>query len=221
MYCPKCGSKVNEGANFCSICGASIQQVQVDTTSSPVYSYKGNNSATPLLVLKPRFIPVVTILTVLPLQIFFTLWGGGFFGGFGMFAIQALDLNLPNWLPFVAFASLFFFAIPILTFTFSSKTYDRTEFRFYPDKLDYYEGFFTVEEKTISYRNVTEVNLRRNIFQRKYGLGTIILSTPATGYVRGRARSGILIFDIENPEKHYAEIKRLVEKARTTTPVYA
>jgi len=211
MYCSRCGKKIESGDRFCSGCGTEVSKNVSRAPKASNYQYGSDRSATPRFVLKPRFIPLVTILSVLPLQLFFALWGGGFFGGFGMFAVQALGLDLPEWFTFVFFAVVFFFGIPILTYFASTRTCAKTEFRFFPDKLEYYEGFFAVEEKTILYKNITEVNLRRGIFQRKYGLGTIVLSTPATGFTSGRSRSGIRIYDIENPELNYQKIKNMVE----------
>jgi hypothetical protein len=52
--------------------------------------------------------------------------------------------------------------------------------------------------------------MRKGIIQKKYGLGTIILSTPATGIQRGRARSGIMILDIENTEEIYKKVQNLI-----------
>jgi len=134
-----------------------------------------------------------------------------------MFAVKALHLNLPEWFTFVFFAVLFFFGIPITAYLAKKSTYAKTEYRFYQDKMDYYEGFFTVEEKTMSYRNITEVSLRKGIFQKSYGLGTIFLATPATGYSgsgRGMSRSGISVVDIENPEEVYRKIKELIDRSR-------
>jgi len=46
-----------------------------------------------------------------------------------------------------------------------------------------------------------------------YGLGMIILSTPATGSEgTGRARSGIRVADIENPDLVYSQVKELVSR---------
>ncbi|MFQ5695178.1 MAG: hypothetical protein ACE5HB_04240 [Terriglobia bacterium] len=45
-------------------------------------------------------------------------------------------------------------------------------------------------------------------------LGTVVLSTPATGISRGRARSGIQVRDIENPDQVYRQVKELIERAR-------
>ncbi|MFQ6087880.1 MAG: PH domain-containing protein [Candidatus Methanofastidiosia archaeon] len=199
MYCQRCGREIGKDVKFCPSCGTLVST-----------NFQVGESEEPLLILKPKFIPVVTALSILPLQIFFTLWGGMFFGGFGMFGVKALGLNLPLWFTFVFFGFLFFFGIPIIAYLAKKKTYAKTEYRFYHKKLDFYEGFFTVEEKTMNYRNITEINLRKGIFQRMYGLGTIILSTPATGIVRGTARSGILVSDIENSDEVYKMVKELV-----------
>lgn len=199
MYCRKCGKQVMKSSNFCSACGTAV-------SSGPT----AKRSSRQTLVLKPKFLPIVTFFSVLPLQIFFTIWGALFFGGFGMFALQAFHLNLPTWFTFVFFGCAFFFAIPILAYVAKKNTYAKTEYRFCPTKLEYYEGFFSVEEKAINYSNITEVYLRKGIFQKKYGLGTIVLSTPAMGFSNGRARSGIMVADIENPDNVYQQVKELV-----------
>ncbi len=203
MYCQKCGKEVGAEAKFCPNCGAKISSV----------GFAVKESDTPIFVLKPVFVPSVTIFSLLPLQIFFTIWGGMFFGGFGMFAVKALGIDLPIWSTFVFFGCLFFFGIPIIGYLSKKKNYEKTEYRFYNTKLEYYEGFFNVEEKTISYKNITEVYLRKGIFQRQYGLGTIVLSTPATEYAsRGQWRSGIMIENIKNPDEAYRKIKELVSR---------
>jgi membrane protein YdbS with pleckstrin-like domain len=153
------------------------------------------------------------MLAILPIHLFFTIWGGGFFGGFSMFAVQALGLDLPGWFTFVFFGAVFFFAIPIVAYTARKKTYAKTEYRFFQTKMDYHEGFFTTEEKTIDFKNVTEVNLVKGIVQKRYGLGTIVLSTPATGSGTGRSRSGIRVQDIPDADGVYRQLKELIERA--------
>jgi len=204
MYCRKCGQKMQNDSIFCPACGTAVDQ------SARAVVQESN---IPVLSLKPVFIPWAVMLAVLPLQIFMTIWGGGFFGGFSMFAVQALNLEVPPGSTFVFFGALFFFTIPIVTYHAQKKTYAKTEYRFYQTKLDYYEGFFTTEEKTIDYKNITEVNLVRGIVQKKYGLGTVVLSTPATGFASGRARSGIRIHDIPNAEQVYHQVKGLIQRA--------
>jgi membrane protein YdbS with pleckstrin-like domain len=190
--------------NFCPDCGTATgkySQPQVQESNVPVLS------------LKPVFIPWAVILSIIPIHLFLTIWGGGFFGGFSMFAVGALGFDLPGWFTFVFFGALFFFGVPFVTYAARKKTYEKTEYTFYQTKLDYFEGFFTTEEKTIDYKNITEVNLVRGIIQKKYGLGTIVLSTPATGIARGRARSGIRIHDIPDADQVYRHIKGLVNQA--------
>jgi membrane protein YdbS with pleckstrin-like domain len=203
MYCRKCGREMQNDSSFCPGCGTAVGQPHRDTWESIV----------PVLALKPVFVPWACLMAILPLHIFMTIWGGGFFGGFSMFAVQALGIDLPPGTTFVFFGAVFFFAVPTLAYTAQKKTYAKTEYRFYQTKLDYYEGFFTTEEKTIDYKNITEVNLVRGIIQKKYGLGTVVLSTPATGFVRGTARSGIRIQDIPNADRVYRQVKDLVQRA--------
>lgn len=204
MFCAECGIKIEENANFCPRCGTPAGTA----ARSPAAPVRDNNE--PVLSVRPVFIPWVTVASILPLQLFMTLWGGGFFGGFSMFGVKALNLPLPGWFTFVFFGLLFFLGIPILTYISKKRTYGATEYKFYPDRLEYAEGFWTAEDKTINYRSITEVNLRRGVIQRKYGLGTIYLATPATGIAQGRAVSGIKITDIPNCEKIYGTIRELI-----------
>ena len=203
MYCLTCGKEIENTVNFCSSCGAGADHSQPERYQS----------SAPVMTLKPRFIPWLSVLSALPVQIFLTIWGAFFFGGFATAGMSFVTESVPKWVPFVVAGLLFFLGIPILAFINKQKTYANTEFRFYPGKLDYYEGFFTTEEKSIDYDNITEVNLRKGVLQKMYGLGTIVLSTPATGWASGRAaRSGILIPDIANPDGVYRELKALLKR---------
>ncbi len=205
MYCSKCGGKVQEGGRFCANCGSDLGQ----GNSRP---REKSDPGEPLLVLKPRFVPWVTVLSALPLQIFFTIWGGGFFGGFSMLAVKGLRLNLPGWFTFVFFGAAFFIGIPFLFYFAKKKTYAKTEYRFFRDRLEYSEGFWTVENKTIRYDKITEVSMRRGVIQRKYGLGCIFLATPASGFSQGKTASGIVVQDVENPEQVYTLVQDVLHK---------
>lgn len=204
MYCRNCGQEMQNDSNYCPHCGAA-------TGHPPRASV--HESHIPVMSLKPVFIPWAAVLSILPVQIFMTVWGGGFFGGFSMFAVNAIGLDVPQGSTFLLFGALFFFAVPIVAYTTQKKSYAKTEYRFYQTKLDYYEGFFTVEEKSIDYKNVTEVNLIAGIVQKRNGLGTIVLSTSATGFGSGRARSGIRIQDIPNADQVYQQVKILIQRA--------
>lgn len=203
MYCKKCGNKIEGDAQFCSQCGTK-------RPSKDKFTRYASDTKTPLMTATPVFIPWVAIMSVIPIQLFMTVWAGGFFGGFGLFGVQAAGINLPPWFTFVFFGALAFFGIPILAYFTKKKTYAKTTYSFYPDRLEYAEGFWTTENKTIKYQNITEANMRKGVIQKKYGLGTILLSTPATGIQQGKARSGIRILDIENTEKVYDKVLELI-----------
>jgi len=129
-----------------------------------------------------------------------------------MFAVKALKLPIPPGFPFLFFGGLFFFGVPFLVYFAKKKTYSKTEYKFYRDRLEYAEGFWTAEKKTIKYDKVTETALRRGIIQKRYNLGTIFLTTAATGFSQGRAMSGIRVRDIKDPEKVYEDVQRLIGK---------
>ena len=207
MFCNQCGAENPDHARFCASCGESVGAAE---RPAPAPSNASGGAA--VVVLRPVFIPHLALLGTLPLQIFMAIWGGGFFGGFSTFAIQGMDLPIPGWAPFVFFGALFFCGIPLLVYLVSKKTYAKTEYRFHRDRLDYFEGFFTVEEKTIPLANVTEVHLRKGPLQKRHGLGTIVLSTPATA--SAHRMSGIRVHDVRDPDDVYRNVKELVERAR-------
>ncbi len=202
MYCTRCGTRIGADAVFCPSCGA------------PLQSEPGPRDAdAPVLTARPVFVPLKVCLQLLPLQLFFTVWGGGFFGGFSMVGLRALGIDVPTPTTFVAFALLFFAGIPLVGLTLIRRTYARTVYTFYGTRLEYHEGFFAVEKKTIDYRNVTEVSYRQGVLQKRHGLATIVLSTAGLTIVSGRARSGIRIVDVPDGERIYAQVRALVERA--------
>ncbi|MFA6815759.1 MAG: zinc-ribbon domain-containing protein [Lentisphaeria bacterium] len=203
MFCKECGKEIQDGVKFCSECGARISseippnQPAADLTS-------------PIITAYPVFIPWVTIVSILPLQLFFTIWGAGFFGGFGLVGAKAIGLNLPSWFTFVFFGCLAFFGIPFLAYFTKKKTYAKTQYKFFADRLEYFEGFWTLEQKTIKYKNIIEANMKKGVVQKQYGVGTIVLSTNATGGQQGRTMSGIRISDIKNVEEVYNKVLELI-----------
>ena len=172
--------------------------------------------------LKPVFIGWITLLMQLPFQLFFTIWSAGFFGG--MFAAAtgqrgAMFLSGPS----LFFGALAFFGVPGVAYFGKMLNYSRTEYRFYDDRLEYDEGFFTINKKVVKYRDITEVTLREGFLQRLYGLGTIYLATPATGsgprnnvfFALGFGNvsgSGLGVRDIQSPDETFEKIKAAIER---------
>lgn len=174
----------------------------------------------PEFSLRPVFIGWITLLTQLPLQLFFTVWCGGFFGGLTSFVFPAHSA-----LPFVLFGGLAFFGIPLVAYFGKKLNYSRTEYKFYPDRLEFEEGFFALHKKVIRFRDVKEVSLHRGMFQRINGLGTIYLATLATGTSYGSygwspfaalgfgniSASGVNVRDVANPDAEFEKIRGLVD----------
>jgi len=170
--------------------------------------------------LKPVFIGWIALLAQLPLQLFFTVWAGGFFGGFSSSMFQKGD-----WTPFVFFGGLAFFGIPLVTYLGKRLNYGRTEYRFFSDRLEFEEGFFSRNRKVVKYRDVKEVTLREGILQRIVGLGTVYLATLATGsgprnnpfFTLGFGNvsaSGIAVRDVQTPVEIYEKVRKLVDAAQ-------
>ena len=165
-----------------------------------------------------------SLLSIIPLQLFFTVWAGGFCGGFVAFPLglipmiqappgteMAAEYFLTCLAPVAFFAVPAFFGVPIVAYWSKKRRYAKPEYRFFPTSLEYYEGFFTVEQKTIDYRVITEVTVRKGPIQRMYGLGDLFLSTPATGTVAGASRSGAVLSDIEHPDELYQQVRGLIQ----------
>jgi uncharacterized membrane protein YdbT with pleckstrin-like domain len=178
---------------------------------------------------RPVFIGWITFVMQLPFQLFFTVWAALFFGGM----TQALPVfTRGSEAPFIIFGALAFFAVPAVAYLGKKLNYSRTEYRFFSDRLEFEEGFFSINEKTIRYQDVKEVTLHKGVFQRIYGLGTIYLATIATGtspwgYGSGSfnpfnafgfgniSASGVSVRDIADPDQMFDKIRQLVDAQRS------
>ena len=159
---------------------------------------------------RPVFIGWITLLIQLPLQLFFTLWSGGFFGGM----IQATGLFARgSQTPFIVFGAIAFFGVPLVAYFGKKLNYSRTEYRFFADRLEFEEGFFSINKKVIMFRDVREVTLRKGILQRIYGLGTIYLATLATGS-SSYSNPFVSVRDVTDPDQMFEKIRRLVDAQR-------
>jgi membrane protein YdbS with pleckstrin-like domain len=171
------------------------------------------------LSIQPVFVGWITLVTQVPMQLFFTVWCGGFFGGMGTVAgIFPQNSRLASYV----IGAVAFFAIPIVAYVGKKLNYSRTEYRFYPDRLEFDEGFFSINKKVIKFRDVKETTLRKGILQRTYGLGSIYLATLATGSTRNTnpftalgfgnvSASGVIVRDISDPEAAFEKVRQLVD----------
>lgn len=187
----------------------------------------------PAFSVRPVFIGWIALLIQLPFQLFFTFWCAAFFGGMfqasGHFIAGPRAIGVP--LPFIVFGAIGFFSVPLVAYLGKKLNYSRTEYRFFADHLEFEEGFFSINEKVIRYRDVREVTLHKGFFQRFYGLGTIYLATLATGTgpwgtnsggfnpfsalgFGNVSASGVSVRDVPDPDQMFDKIRQLVDAQR-------
>ena len=157
--------------------------------------------------LRPLFVGWATLTALLPFALFFGLWFGGVFHSL---------LNI-SWLLVLG-----------LGYVAKKLNYSRTEYRFYDDRLEFDEGFFALNRKTIDYRDVREITLHKGFVQRTCDLGTIYLGTITTGTsspnlnpflafgFASASASGVALLDIPHPDSAFEKIRRLVNPRSMT-----
>ncbi|MHA7841342.1 MAG: PH domain-containing protein [Gammaproteobacteria bacterium] len=132
------------------------------------------------LVLKPFYIPWFIALKILPSAFRGAIMGGLFFGALLYIVMNLAGFSPPAfWWPFIFSGLLCFFIVLLIIFMGRIKTLQETEYRCDEKGIEYMEGFWTVEKKRITYRVITEVQIRRTMLQRLYGIGTIYLAVPS------------------------------------------
>ena len=94
---------------------------------------------------------------------------------------------------------LIFLIFIMISYFLQKAVLERTEYRFYSDRLEYYEGFLVRNRKTISYDKITNVGQRKGIFESLFELGTIFIDTPGSS-PRGHE---VTISYLENPDQVY------------------
>lgn len=176
--------------------------------------------------LRPVFVGWVALASLLPYLLFFPLWAAVFFGPM---IEQLRGISGPSWPVFLVPGCLAFFAVLALGYVGKKLSYDRTEYKFYADRLEFDTGFFATSRKVIPYRDVKEVSLREGFLQRACKLGTIYLGTLTTGTIPSSnpftafgwvnaSASGAALRDIPDPDTMFEKIRRLVGPNDATTP---
>ncbi|MCX7678242.1 MAG: PH domain-containing protein [Spirochaetes bacterium] len=196
MNCANCAAPISDDAKYCSNCG-----------------YMLESFGTPQLIVKPLFSPLSVLISVIPVQIFFTLWGTVVFGIVSFFLIDYFELTINPWIVAIIIGAIFFILTPAIATFLILQRYSRTEYRFYRDHLECEEGLFSTQHKIINLDNIIEVNLQQSFWDRLFNLGTIVLSTAAKGEKTGSLRSGIRIVDIPQPKDAYRAIQRIIDLA--------
>ena len=68
-----------------------------------------------------------------------------------------------SWTHFYAIGAITFVAFPIVSYVGKKLNYSRTEYRFYDDRLEFDEGFFSINRKVIKFRDIKETTQREGV----------------------------------------------------------
>jgi len=194
MFCEKCGTKLPSDSAFCINCGTSI--------NTPSNSQEKIIDNEVILNVKPTFKLGYIMLSELS---FIALLLVIFFAP--VIAITLLTSNSYSIFgPLLGFF-VFIIAICIVWIAFRKAQYDNYSYDFYKTKVTYKDGFLNKSEKEVKYKHIREISKRESIFQRLFGLGSIILYTNAeTGY-----GNGIYILNVTDVDNIYKQIKEIID----------
>ncbi|MHA2245332.1 MAG: PH domain-containing protein [Candidatus Hodarchaeales archaeon] len=185
---------------------------------------KQNISDEAPLILKPKFLKLVVFLKAIPGAVFL-----GIFGGVFVTVVVSLAAGQAPFGPtsdptttamlFVGGAIVFIILLESLTIWYRKTALSHIEYRIFPNRIEYFEGFFTVEQKTIKFVDVTEIYLRKGVFQKRNNLGSIFLMSrgmmvPMIGMMKGGLPGAMILRDIENPDAIYQQLKQLKDEAQ-------
>jgi hypothetical protein len=158
----------------------------------------------------------VSLLKSLPLAIFL-----GLFGGIGvlMVSLMASDQSTvggtvdPTTTMMFIVGGIGFFILGMIIYILYKRTaLNHIEYRIFPNRIEYFEGLFTVEQKTVKFVDISEIYLRKGVLQKRYNLGSIFLMSKGLNIPMLMQRGtlgGMILRDIENPDTIYQKIRQL------------
>ena len=104
---------------------------------------------------------------------------------------------------------LFLALIINIAIFFDKKNFEVTNYKVYNDRIEFEEGFINHKYTTIQLKDIKEIHLEQNFFQRKAELGSIRFVTAANN---STTNTGVYFRDIENSKYVYAKVKEIHEK---------
>lgn len=96
--------------------------------------------------------------------------------------------------------------ITIIGSTVTYFAYKKKYYDFYTDKVEYYDGFFTLNKSTIPYERITNIDEHRDLLDRIFDVSKIAIETA------GSSMSEIHIKYIKNGDEIVKELKEVLKK---------
>lgn len=201
MYCRKCGIEINDTIRFCAKCGTEIVSENKNIKITEDNDIK--------IQIRPKFYILYRLIweffKILVIGVVFfivTLQDGVKIKEFFEFILSNLKIIIGILLPYI-----------IIKLIFDKKQYDNTEYNFYATRVEYKDGFMNKEEKELKYKHIREVRMTKDITDRMFSIGTIVIYTNASnGGERSRGTNGIFIHCVENVEEKYNMIKKIIDE---------
>lgn len=199
-YCKNCGNELKPKANFCGNCGEAVRNSAKEDKRIDDDSRKTTGEL--LLSLKPTFVPVVKIAPLLvPFGIFIL-----FMAVFLYLTHSGSGEPLPTFVYiFLGFFTFMWIGMPLIQMYFQKRTYDETEYKIYDNRVEYAEGFFSVQNNRVQLNRVIDVHYKQSVPQKWYNLGTISLDLSGGG-----SKNAITFKDIADPEQIYTKLDELI-----------
>ena len=138
-------------------------------------------------ILYPKFSLIYQLLLILLIILFL----GYFFTQYKLL----LD-TLENAIKVPMFVSQSLIVLILLFVRFIQ--YKSTTFSILDNAVQYKFNFFMLSQKRLRYKDIKEITLHRNVFQKIFGLGTVKVTSHAT-----TRSAGIKLYDLENYQEVY------------------
>ncbi len=159
-----------------------------------------------VIILKPH-----VINTLLPKFLKHVFWNSGFF--VFLYMIYWLVDNFFN-VGYNNYEVILFFVFLTIIISFFIILKDvidvkATEFRFYAHYLEHRYKFFREDNHSINYSSITDIQVKKDIWDVICGVGDVIVHTANDDYDNG-SRKSLVLKNVKNPDKIKSEISKRI-----------
>ncbi len=161
-------------------------------------------SKKPALLLKPNIANAMipNVIRSLTSSLLVTIFFYGFFGY--LVLIDFLKVTFSFYITIVTI--LFFLTLVFPVFVFYMNLRNR-EYRFYNDRVEWYEGWMSISRHVLPYKKITDIVLHKTVWDRLFKTATIMLTSP--GHI-----GSVYIPNINTPERIYEYLQKKILRLR-------
>lgn len=151
---------------------------------------------------KPAYHFSLAFLRALRIKILLSILGGLAGGALATVIMYLWGHKTLHWEPFAVCAILTFIAASIIHILQVKIVYSRSVYHFYHNKLEYVKNFIIRELEEIKYSDITDIKLKKYPSQKKFKIGTIVLTLSN--------KKTFLIPDISSSDEVFHHLKKLI-----------